>query len=129
MIVRDVEQCRGTRRHSVSPTSESIRLLLAQDAMGFSLNLTTLEAGVALRICYEHHLEAVYCVAGRGTVEEERTGTRHPIRAGVLYALDRHDAHVLRVEERLELVCVFNPALVGHEVRAPDGGYPPPEPG
>ena len=92
--------------------------------MGFSFNVTTLKPGVEVRMRYHSHLEAVYCVAGQGSIEDEASGTVHPIAPGTLYALDQHDAHVLRSDTVLELVCVFNPALVGTETRDAAGGYP-----
>lgn len=126
MIVRNLAELTGSRRHVRSPTSESTRLLLAEDDMGFSLNVTEIEAGLEIRMCYQHHLEAVYCVSGTGSIEDEATGKVHDIVPGTIYALDKHDAHVLRSSTKLELICVFNPALVGTETRDPTGGYPPP---
>ncbi|MEL0111563.1 MAG: ectoine synthase [Rickettsiales bacterium] len=127
MIVRHLDAESGTARHVVSPASQSTRLLLAEDGMGFSLNVTEIEAGLEIRMRYLHHFEAVYCIAGTGSIEDEATGVRHEIKPGTIYALEQHDAHVLRSETKLELICVFNPALVGTEVRDPDTGYPPPE--
>lgn len=124
MIVRNLEDEAKTSRRVVSPSSESTRLLLAEDGMGFSLNVTVLKPGVEVRMCYQHHLEAVYCVAGRGSIELEASGIVHQIRQGTIYALDQHDAHVLRSATALELICVFNPALVGTETRDASGGYP-----
>tara|TARA_B110000467_G_scaffold134032_1_gene130158 strand:- start:238 stop:630 length:393 start_codon:yes stop_codon:yes gene_type:complete len=124
MIVRNLEDEAQTSRRVESSSSESTRLLLAEDGMGFSLNVTVLKPGVEIRMLYQHHLEAVYCVAGRGGIENESTGQVHPIQKGTIYALDQHDAHVLRSETELELICVFNPALVGTETRDASGGYP-----
>jgi len=124
MIVRNLKDEAKTSRRVVSPSSESTRLLLAEDGMGFSFNVTTLKPGVEVRMRYQHHLEAVYCMAGRGRIEHEASGEVHPIQKGTIYALDQNDAHVLRSETALELVCVFNPALVGTETRDASGGYP-----
>ena len=125
MIVRNRGQLAGSHRRVSSSTSESTRLLLAEDGMGFSLNVTEIEAGLEIRMCYQHHLEAVYCVSGTGSIEDEATGKVHDIAPGTIYALDQHDAHILRSATRLELICVFNPALVGTETRDTSGGYPP----
>ena len=124
MIVRNLEDEAKTSRRVVLPSSESTRLLLAEDEMGFSLNVTVLKPGVEVRMCYQNHLEAVYCVAGRGSIEDEASGVVYPIGKGTIYALDLHDGHVLRSETALELVCVFNPALIGTETRDASGGYP-----
>ena len=125
MIVRNLAELTGSRRHVRSPTSDSTRLLLAEDGMGFSLNVTEIEAGLEIQMCYQHHLEAVYCVSGTGSIEDEATGKVHDIAPGTIYALDQHDAHVLRSATKLELICVFNPALVGTETKDSSGGYPP----
>jgi len=125
VIVRNLENEAQTSRRVVTPSSESTRMLLADDGMGFSLNVTVIKPGVEVRMHYRHHLEAVYCVAGRGSIEDKASGVVHPIRRGTIYALDRHDEHVLRAETTLELICVFNPALVGTETRDASGGYPP----
>jgi len=125
MIVRNLGELAGSQRRVSSPTSESTRLLLAQDGMGFSLNVTEIEAGLEIRMCYQHHLEAVYCFSGTGSIEDEATGKVHDISPGTIYALDQHDAHILRSATKLELICVFNPALVGTETKDSSGGYPP----
>ena len=55
-----------------------------------------------------------------------KTGKSFPIAPGTLYALDRHDEHILRATEGdLRLVCVFNPPLSGEERHRPDGSYAP----
>jgi L-ectoine synthase len=53
------------------------------------------------------------------------TGQVHPIHAGVLYALDQHDKHIVTNSgaEPLHVICVFTPALQGDEVHGPDGSY------
>jgi len=40
----------------------------------------------------------------------------------VLYALDRHDKHVLRAKTDLRLVSIFNPPIQGHERHNLTGG-------
>ena len=47
-----------------------------------------------------------------------------PIEAGTLYALNGNERHVLTAESELRMVCVFNPALVGHENHDENGVYP-----
>jgi L-ectoine synthase len=125
MILRSLNEVTGTERDVHGPTWNSRRLLLRNDGMGFSLHDTVMRAGTETRMCYRHHLEAVYCIEGRGTVEEAGSGRRHAIEPGTVYALDRHDEHVLRADTELRLVCVFNPPLVGDEVHGADGAYPP----
>ena len=50
--------------------------------------------------------------------------TVHPIKPGTLYALDRHDRHILRARTKMRMVCVFNPPLLGKEVHDKHGAYP-----
>ncbi len=75
-------------------------------------------------MCYRNHVEAVYCIAGNGTLETLATGEIHVIEPGTVYALDQHDEHILRAETELRMVCVFNPPLLGTEVHDASGAYP-----
>lgn len=124
MIVRHLTDIIGTDREVHAPTWTSRRLLLAADGMGFSLHDTTLGAGTVTAMEYRNHLEAVFCIAGRGQIEVVATGEVIPITPGTVYALDRHDAHVLTAETELRMVCVFNPPLVGPETHDATGAYP-----
>lgn len=124
MIVRTLEQIQGGEREVRATTWTSRRLLLADDAMGFSLHDTLLHAGTETRMCYRNHLEAVYCIAGTGSIEVLATGETFAIAPGTVYALDQHDEHILRAESELRMVCVFNPPLVGKEVHDETGAYP-----
>jgi L-ectoine synthase len=133
VIVRNLEQMVGTERDVAAETWRSRRLLLSSDGMGFSLHDTVMETGTETTMWYRNHLEAVYCIEGEGEVEVLATGERHVITAGTMYALDEHDHHVMRVKERMRMVCVFNPPCTGREVHDDEGVYPllvdDPEPG
>ena len=124
MIVRSLEEIKGTAQDVAAPNWVSRRLLLARDGMGFSLHETTIFAGTETHIHYRNHLEAVYCIEGEGEVETVADGKVHAITPGVMYALDRHDEHYLRARSDLRLVCVFNPPLSGREVHDDKGVYP-----
>lgn len=127
MIVRDKMDLQGTPRDASGPGWTSLRLLVASDGMGFSMTETHVLPGAVLELEYKHHIEACYCLSGRGIVTEKATGTEHVIRPGVFYAPDLHDRHQVRVEGdvSLHLICVFSPALEGDEVHGPDGSYAP----
>jgi L-ectoine synthase len=125
MIVRTLEKLIDTERDVHAVTWNSRRLLLKADGMGFSLHDTVMHPGSATRMCYRHHLEAVYCIEGHGELEDLATGARHAIVPGTMYALDKHDEHVLHAHTALRMVCVFNPPLTGLETHGPDGAYPP----
>jgi len=94
----------------------SRRFLLEADGMGYTLTDTVVSAGTKSLIEYKNHLEACYCIEGKGSVIE-LDGTEHPIEVGTMYALDKRDPHYLLAsdDEDLRLVCMFTPALVGDE--------------
>jgi len=124
MIVRKLQDLLGTDKDVVTPNWASRRLLLRKDGMGFSFHETTVFAGTETYIWYKNHLEAVYCVAGEGEIEEVATGKIHPIAPGTMYALNEHDRHYLRARTEMRLVCVFCPPLTGREVHDEEGTYP-----
>ena len=125
MIVRSLQDSEKTARRIVSPDGnwDSVRLLLKDDGMGFSFHITTIYAGADFKMHYQHHLESVYCISGKGEVETLNDGKRHPISPGTMYALDKHDKHVLRAFTAMKMACVFNPPLTGKEVHNKDGAY------
>jgi L-ectoine synthase len=127
MIVQSLTEVDGTDRDVRGEGWRSRRLLVRDDGMGFSLSETTLDAGAELHLEYRHHLEACYCLEGELEIEELGTGARHRLLPGTVYALDQHDAHVVRVRRDARLVCVFNPALSGRETHDASGGYLPAE--
>ena len=124
MIVRDLHEAKTTSRRVDSDGWNSVRLLLKDDSMGFSFHITTIYAGAELPMHYKNHLESVYCVAGEGSIEDLATGEVHEIRPGVMYALDKHDRHILRGKTEMTMACVFNPPVTGREVHDETGAYP-----
>lgn len=94
----------------------SHRLLVESDNMGFALAHTLVRAGTESKLEYRRNLEACYCIAGSGSVEDTR-GNRFDISPGVVYALDGNEPHYLRASahEDLELVSIFNPPIRGDE--------------
>ena len=124
MIVRTLDEVKGSEREVHAATWTSRRLLLRKDGMGFSMHDTTIHAGTETEMRYLNHLEAVYCIAGDGEIEVLPEGPCYPIAPGTLYALDGHERHVLRAHSELRMVCVFNPPVAGGEVHGADGAYP-----
>ena len=114
MIVRNMHELVGSERDVPWGNGQSRRLLLASDGMGFAVCDTQVDAGTESRLEYRNHLEACYCIAGEGEVED-MDGNVFALTPGVMYALDRHDEHLLRAHTDMRLVSVFNPALAGHE--------------
>lgn len=127
MIVRHIDETKGSAAQVNAKNWTSYRFLLAKDGMGFSMHETHIRPDSESHFCYRNHLEAVYCVGGEGEIEELATGTVHPIRPGTLYALNEHDDHKLRAGGKgLRLVCVFNPPVTGQETHDESGAYPAP---
>jgi len=95
----------------------SYRFLLEPDRMGFTVAHTVVRAGTSSQLQYSRHLEACYCIAGQGRIATADGSLSWPLEAGVIYALDQHDAHVLIADEGsdVELISVFNPPLQGDE--------------
>lgn len=124
MIVKDIKDIIGTEREVQGEGWTSRRLLLKKDGMGFSFHETIIPAGATLQLWYKKHLEAVYCVAGNGSIEDLATGQIHQIHDGILYALNDHDQHILKGgSEDMRLICAFNPPVTGRETHDSDGSY------
>lgn len=98
MIVRNLEKCRETDRYVKAENGnwDSTRLVLADDNVGFSFNITRIQPGTETHIHYKHHFEAVFCYEGEGEVETIADGKIHPIKAGDMYLLNENDEHLLR---------------------------------
>lgn len=125
MIVRDFNEIVKNERDRVVTDAQwsSVRMLLADDEMGFSFHITFLDAGSEHTFEYKNHFESVYCMQGTGSITDLATGETHAIKPGVMYALNEHDRHILRAEEELVMACVFNPPVTGREVHQEDGSY------
>ena len=115
MIVRSLSDLLGTAREVDWGNGSSRRFLIANDNMKFSLTDTIVKAGSRSLLEYRNHLEACYCISGKGEIEDASTGERHEITPGTMYALDKHEAHYLIAKDELRLVCVFSPPLRGDE--------------
>lgn len=123
MIIRDFHALKSGARSVSDARWNSVRMLLADDGMGFSFHITTIEAGSEHTFHYKNHFESVYCVSGSGSITDLATGETHQIRPGVMYALNLHDKHTLKCTEEMVLACVFNPPVTGKEVHQADGSY------
>jgi L-ectoine synthase len=126
MIVKNLSDIIGGEREVFAENKNwvSRRFLLKKDGMGFSFHETIIYAGTQTHIWYKNHLEAVYCVSGKGEIESIKENKVYPIENGTMYALNDHDEHYLRASEDMRLICVFSPPLSGKEVHLPDGSYP-----
>ncbi len=123
MFVKHLSDILGTEAHVTGDAFESRRMVLAHDGLGYSLHDTLIKAGTTQHLHYKNHIEANYCFEGRGEVENVATGEVFPLEAGSLYVLDQHDAHIVRAETDMRLVCIFTPALTGQEKHDAAGSY------
>ena len=128
MIVKTLEDMLHSDDHIIGYGFESRRILLARDGLGYSFHDTVVKQGSTQRLEYKNHVEANYCIAGEGEVEEVATGRIWPLRPGTMYVLDKHDAHIIRATgSDLRFLCIFTPALSGTETHDAGGSYAAPE--
>lgn len=125
MIVKTLDDVRGTKGDMHTKNWSSVRFLHAEDGMGYSVTDTHLLPGCDLVIEYKNHLEACYCIEGEASIEDLKTGKLHKLTPGTIYALDKHDRHRLRSASGCRIICTFVPALSGGEVHRADGSYAP----
>lgn len=125
MKVVRLDDIRGSCREVHCPNGgfTSFRFLLARDSMGFSLHKTVIPAGPPQHWHYKNHLEACYCISGKGLLTNYRTGQYWAIYPDVCYVLDKHDDHTFEALEDTVLISVFNPPVTGTEVHLHDGSY------
>lgn len=122
MIIRDRKDAESSAVDEDKFISR--RYTLRADGMGHSVHETYIKPGEELRMWYRNHKETVICMEGEGQVEDLTEGGVHKLTPGVLYALDKHQKHVLSSEKGMTVMCVFTPSLVGPEDHDEQGSYP-----
>lgn len=122
MKVRRLSEIANTKRQVKFSGGESFRLLLAGDDMGFSLHHTVVNPGT-WHWHYKNHLEACYCISGKGEIKNLQTSEIFKIEPGTIYILNDHDNHEFTAYEETILVSVFNPPIVGNETHDKNGNY------
>ncbi len=113
MIVRRLREIEGTERDVDAGPWQSRRFLLASDGLAFGLHDTLVHAGAELEMCYLHHVEAVYCVGGRGSVQALPDGERHVIEDGTILRARRTRAPRRPRRDRTALGVRVRPAAHG----------------
>ena len=116
----------NTERHVECPKGgfTSTRVVVASDNMGFSVNKTVIPRNGWQHWHYKEHLEACYCVAGRGWLKNRETNETFLIEPNTVYMLDKHDNHEFRAETNIVvLISIFNPPLKGTELHDESGSY------
>lgn len=125
MLVIKNSDIAGTNREVHCPKGGfvSFRYLLQSDKMGFGLHRTEIPKGDRQHWHYKRHLEACYCISGRGILTDCLTGHCFEITPGCCYVLNNHDDHYFQALEDVVLISVFNPPCTGLEVHSEDGSY------
>ena len=91
--------------------------------MGFSLHKTTIPKGDEHFWHYKDHLEACFCVKGKGVLKNVITEEVFLIEPDTTYILDKNDPHTFKAFEDVTLISVFNPPVKGMEIHQKDGSY------
>ena len=127
MFVRSMEQVReeGKALTLARGDVRVVRMLNAEDGLGFSLSRTSVKEGCIQELWYKNHWEANLILEGVLEVTDHASGESHNLGQGDVYCVGPTDKHRLVARSQVELVCIFNPPLTGHEVHDEDGAYPP----
>jgi L-ectoine synthase len=125
MIVRNLNDVKKSGKVVECPKGGFIsnRFLLENDDMGFSMTKTVIPVNGRQHWHYKNHLEACYCIKGKGILINLETEKDYDIVPDTMYALNNNDDHIFEAIEETVLICVFNPPLKGKEVHQKDGSY------
>jgi len=115
MLKRKLDDVGGTERDVHGPGWRSRRLIVAEDGLPYSLHVTVLDRGARLQFEYAHHHETVYCIEGKGTVNDLSTDEVVTLNPGSVYSAGIGEPHEVVASTEMTLVCVFNPPLEGFE--------------
>ena len=117
MFVRTVDGLRkaGRERVVAGGSARTVRMLLQEDRVGFTLSDVNLAAGNRNTLWYRHHWEANYILEGTGAVTDLGTGTVWPMEPGMMYCVGPEDRHSMLAHTDLHLLSIFCPALGGNE--------------
>ncbi len=123
MFVRTVDDLvRQGRQLSVAGGSATtVRMLLRDDRVGFSLSDVRLAAGSRNVLWYRHHREANYVLDGTGEVTDLGSGETWKMEPGMMYCVGPEDRHSMHARSDLHLLSVFCPALTGDEQHDAEG--------
>ena len=113
-IIRSIEDLRNTEREVQWGNGTSYRFLINKDGKPYTITHTIVNKGTTSNLQYKNHVEACYCIKGKGFIEVD--GIKYEISVGKLYA-PQHNKHLLIADknEDLHFVCVFSPPLQGDE--------------
>ena len=123
MFIKSVAELRTAGREMVvaGGSAHSVRALLAEDGLGFTVCEVRLGTASRNVLWYKHHWEANYILDGEGEVEDLASGERWTLSDGTLYCVGPADRHAMRAHTNLRLLSVFCPALHGNEQHDEEG--------
>jgi len=121
-IVR-IKELEETERQVSFTGGISFRALIEKDGMGFTVCKTVIPKGNPNHWHYPNHLEACYCIKGKGVITDLINGISTLITPDVMYVLDKHDDHTFEALEDTILISIFNPPLTGKETHDENGQY------
>lgn len=124
--VKRLDDLRASGREKVvaGGSARSIRALLQEDQLGFTLCDVRIAVGNQCELWYKHHWEANYILEGHGIVSDLTTGESWPLEAGTMYIVGPDDRHNIEAVSELHLISIFNPPLQGDEQHDEEGTLP-----
>lgn len=123
MKVRTIKQIEKTDRDVDGENFKSLRLILEKDNMGFSVHKTIIKQGSVNNWHYQNHLEACYCISGKGKITDLEKGFTYDVNPDTIYILDNHDNHIFTALTEVVLISIFNPPVKGTEIHDSQGNY------
>ena len=126
LFVKQLDELREAGREKIvaGGSAKSIRILLQEDKVGFTLCDVRLAAGNKAVLWYKHHWEANYILHGRGIVSDLTSGESWPLESGTMYIVGPDDRHSIEAVSDLHLISIFNPPLQGDEQHDEEGTLP-----
>jgi L-ectoine synthase len=126
LTVKRLDELRATGREKVvaGGSARSIRALLKEDKLGFTLCDVRMAAGNRNELWYKHHWEANYILEGRGKVSDITSGESWQLESGTMYIVGPDDRHSIEAVSDIHLVSIFSPPLQGDEQHDEDGTFP-----
>jgi len=115
----------GREKAVAGGSARSIRALLQEDQLGFTLCDVRMAAGNRNELWYKHHWVANYILEGRGKVSDLTRGESWPLDPGTMYIVGPEDRHSIEAVSELHLISIFNPPLQGDEQHDEEGTLPP----
>ncbi len=117
MFVKSVDGLRERGREKIvaGGSARTVRMLLQEDQVGFTVSNVNLAAGNRNILWYRNHWEANYVLHGSGAVSDLGTDEHWPLEPGTMYCVGPEDRHSMHAHTDLHLISVFCPALNGDE--------------